>query len=109
VRQREVAASRIEQVEAKFLGQLLPEADTGVVEQHAFWGQVVGPDDGRVATGIAASQVPLFQNRHVGDTVLARQVVGGGQTVPAGTDDHHVVAGFEFARRRKHPRLRMLA
>ncbi len=74
--QSEVAARRIKQVEAEFLGQLLPQTDTGVVELHALRGQVVGADDGRVATGIASAQVSLLQNRDVGDTVVARQVVG---------------------------------
>src|SRR3546814_8067992 len=54
--------------------------------------QVVGAHDGGVAADVAAADPALLQQRHVGDAVIARQIVCGRQSVPAAADDDHVIA-----------------
>ena len=36
----------------------------------------------------------LLEHGDIGDAVVAGQVVGGGEPMPAAADDDHVVAGF---------------
>ena len=56
--------------------------------------QIVRADDRGVAAGVAAAEPALLEDRHVGDAVLLRQVIGGRQPVPAAAHDHHVVMRF---------------
>ena len=63
--------------------------------------QVVRPDDRRVAPRVARADVALLEDRHVADAVVFREVVRGGQPVPAAADDDHVIRGL---RRRVAPR-----
>ena len=88
--------------------QVLPQPHALVVELHAFGRQIVGADDGSVAAGIAAAEVALVEHGDVADAVVAGQIIGGRQTVTAGADDDHIVAGLEPLVPREHARLRML-
>src|SRR3990172_3061628 len=75
--------------------QRLVEPDRPVVKLPAFGGQVVRADDGGVATGATPPNVSLVEHRHPVDPVVLGQVIGRGQPVNSGADDHHVVASFE--------------
>lgn len=78
-------------VVVEVLGQALPQLHRVFVEQRGLVPQVVGAHDGGVARGVAAAQPTFLDYRHVADAVFLGQVVGGGQAVPAATDDDHVV------------------
>src|SRR5882757_5400310 len=67
-----------------------------IVEGGAFVEQVIGADDGRVASGVAAADPAFFQHRDVSETVLLRQVIGRPQSVPAAADDDGVVLSLWF-------------
>ena len=90
--ERQVAALGIEDVETELVREVAKQADRLVVEPHPFRRQVVGADDGGVARGIAAAEPALVEHRDIGDPVVLGEVVGGGESVPAGAHDHHVVA-----------------
>ena len=79
-------------------GQALPQLDGVVVEPRALRKQVVGADDGGVAPGIAAPQPALLDHGDVAHPVLAGQVVGRAQAVPAATDDHRVIGRLRLGR-----------
>src|SRR5690606_215324 len=53
--------------------------------------EVVGAHDRRVAAHVAATEITLFEHGDVGDAVVLRKVVGGGQTMPAAADDDDLV------------------
>ena len=92
VREREVPALRIEDVEVELLAEAAVEPHRFLVEGDAFGGQVVGADDGGVAAGVAAAEIALVEHGDVAHAVARRQVIGGGEPVPAAADDRHVVA-----------------
>src|SRR5882757_11544707 len=70
-----------------------------IVEGGAFVEQIIGADDGRVASGVAAADPAFFQHCDVPESVLLRQVIGRPQSVPAAADDDGVVSlpGFRLA------------
>ena len=94
VGQGQVALLRKQQVVVQVVGELLVEGQALGVEGNGFRGPVVGPEDGGVAPAVSRSQVALLQDGDVGDPE-AGQIVGGGQSVDAGADHHHVVAVAE--------------
>ena len=96
VREREVPALGVHHVDVEIVRQPAPQADGLFVELHAFGRQVVGADDRGVARGVAARQPALVEHADVFDAVLGGEVVGDGETVPAGADDDHVVGGLEL-------------
>src|SRR5258705_11045505 len=86
-----------------------PQPHALVVELHALGRQIVGADDGRVATGVAATEVTLLEDGDVGDPMVARQIVGRRAAVTSGADDDHVVARLQPLVASEHPGFRMLA
>ncbi len=92
VGQREVPAPGEHHVVVQVRGQRAVELHRPVVEPDALGGQVVGAQDRRAAAGAAAADVALVQHGDVGDPVVDREVVGGGQAVHPAADDDHVVA-----------------
>ena len=60
--------------------------------------QIIRADDGGVAPGIAAAEPALFDHRHIGDSEILSQVIGGRQTVAACAHDDHIIGGFRFRR-----------
>ena len=78
-------------VEVEFLAQALPQLEREVIEARRFVAQVVGAHDGGVAAGVAAAQISLFDDRDIGDAVLAGEIVGRCQAVSAAAHDHRVI------------------
>ncbi|MNC38062.1 hypothetical protein D3C75_866520 [compost metagenome] len=101
VRQGELAALGIHDVEVELVRQVLEHAHRFCVKAHTLTGEVVGADNRGVACGVATAQVGLFQHGDVGDAVVLGQVVGDGQAVAAAANDHHVITRLEFARWRQ--------
>jgi len=90
----ELPPLRQHHVEVELVAQVLPQSQRLLVEQRVAVDHVVGPDDRRVAAGIAAADIPFFDHPDAGDAVLLGKVVGGGQTMTAAADDHDVVSGL---------------
>ena len=80
------------EVKVQPLAQLLPQAQVLVLEADARFAQVVRADHRGVAPGVAAPEPAALEHRHPGQALVARQVQGGGQPMPAATDDHGVVS-----------------
>ena len=93
--QREVAPLGVHDVHVEVVGEVFVERNRLVVELHAFGCQVVRADDGGVARSVAAAQIAALQDRHIGDAVVPRQVVGRRGTVAAAANNDHVIAVFE--------------
>ncbi|MNC29736.1 hypothetical protein D3C75_779990 [compost metagenome] len=72
VRQGQLAAMGVHDVEVEFVGQAFEHPHRLGVETHTFAGQVVGADHGGIARGVAAAQIALFQHRNVCDAVVLR-------------------------------------
>ena len=67
-----------------------------VIEGHTGGGEVVGPHDRGVAARSAAAQIGLVEHGHVGDAVVAGQVVSRGQAVNAPADHDGVIGALEL-------------
>ena len=91
VDQVEHAALAEHQVVVQLLRETLPELQRMLVERGALVPQVVGADHRGVAPGVAAAEPALLQHRDIADPVARGEVVGGGEPVPAGADDDHLV------------------
>ena len=109
MRERVVAARRIEQIQIEIGGEVLPQAHALVVEFHPLGSEVVGANDGGVAAGIAAAEIALVEHRHVANAVIASQVVGRRQSMAARPDDDHVITRLQRVVAREHARFGMLA
>jgi len=107
MREREVSSLRVEEVEVEVTREVPEESYTLVVEANAFGGQVIGSYDRGVSSGAATADVALLQNRDVGNSVIAGQVVRAGEAVSASPDDDHIVSALEPFRLPKHSRLRI--
>src|SRR5713226_513349 len=70
-----------------------------IVEGGTLIEQIIGADDGRVASGVAAADPSFFEHRDVSDPVFLSQVIGRPQSVTAAADDDGVVLwlGFRLA------------
>ena len=109
VRERQVAALGVHQVDVELDRKIAPELDRLLVEGDAFRRQIVGADDRGVAGGVAAAEVAPIEHRDVGDAVVAREIVRRREAVTAAADDHDVVAPPELGPGWKVPLDRMLA
>src|SRR5687768_12285640 len=58
--------------------------------------QIVRADDRRIASDIALSDPAALEERDVADAVLAGEIEGGGEAVPAATDDDHVIGALRL-------------
>src|SRR3546814_2836299 len=70
-----------------------------LVDIHALFVEIVGADDRRVTSGIAAAEPALLDHRDIGDTVLLGEIVGRSQAMPAAADDDDIVIRPRFRRR----------
>ena len=105
----QVAAGRVEDVEVEVGRQVLKQPHRLVVEAHALGRQVVRADDRGVARGVAAGEPAALQHGHARDAVVAGEIVGGGEPVPAAADDHHVVGRAQLGAGREEALGRVLA
>ena len=85
-------ARREHHVEVEILAQARPHLEREVVQVGRFVAQIVGANDGRVATRVAAAQVALFDHRDVPDPMHLGEVVRGGEPMAATAYDDRVVA-----------------
>ena len=99
----EHAARTVHHVEVELARKPFPELERHLVEIGVRVEMVVRSDDGGVAAGVAAAEIPFVEHGDVGEAVLFREIVGGGQAVPAAADDDRIVTGFG---RGAAPRLR---
>src|SRR5580704_15586666 len=67
-----------------------------IVEGGTFVEQIIGADDGRVASGVAAADPAFFKHCYVSESVLCRQVIGRPQSVAAAADDDGIVLLLRF-------------
>ncbi|MCY1292612.1 hypothetical protein D9M70_418460 [compost metagenome] len=100
VRQHHDAARRIHDVVVQILRQVFPELQRMLVDVHALFIEIVGPDDRGVATGIAAADPTLFEHRDIGDAVLLGEVIGRTEAMATTADDDRIIL---FARLRRRP------
>src|SRR6185503_10892317 len=91
VRQAHEAALAEHDVEVQIAAQLFVESQRKLVDARALREEVIGADDRRVTTRIAAADPAFFENGDPRDPVVASQVVGSREAVPAATDDEDVV------------------
>ena len=93
VRQVEHTALAEEEVVVELRRKTFPELQGVLIDPRALVPQVVRADDGGVAGGIAAADPAALEHGDVGDPVLAGQVVGGREAVPAPADHDDLVGG----------------
>jgi hypothetical protein len=102
VREVHHAALAEHHVVVEVLRQAFPQLHRLFVQRGRFVPQIVRAHDRRVARGVAAADPALFDHGDVGDAVLLREVVRGGEAMPAAADDHDVVFLLRF--RARHAR-----
>ena len=90
------AALGMHDVVVQIVFQPFPQLQRMAVKLGISGQHVVGAHDGGVAAHIAAAKVSLFQNRHVGDAVLRRQIMRRGQPVTAAADNDDVIFGLRI-------------
>ena len=76
-------------------GQRLPATQRILIEVVVLGQLVVRAYDRRVAADVAVADELTIEHRDALDTVIAREVVRGRQSVPAGADDHDIVGLLE--------------
>src|SRR5690606_24035492 len=96
VRQVQHAPLAEQEVVLQLGGKLLPQLQRMLVDRGALVEQVIRADDSGVAGHVAAGQPAPLQHRDIADPVVAGEVVRGGQAVPPGTDDDHLVVALRF-------------
>ena len=99
----EHAPLRHHHVVVQLLLQPFPELQRMRIELRVAAEQIVRPHDRGVAPDVAAAEIAALQHRDVPDPVIAREIVGGRQPVPAAADHHDVVGRL---RRRLAPHRR---
>ena len=92
LRQHDDAAGREHDVVVEILAQGLVEPARLLVDRGRRVLEVVRADDRGVAPGVAAAEPPFLEDADVGDPVVAAEVVGRREPVPARADDDDVVA-----------------
>ncbi len=97
VRKEHQSALGKHEVEVELLRQPFPQAHRVLVDRTGLVPEIVGPDDGRVASRVAAADVSLLEHCNISDPVLPGEVVGSRKTVPAAANHDHVVTGPWFA------------
>ena len=107
MRQRKVAARRVKKIQVEIGREVLPEPNRCVIESHPFRRKVIRSDDGGIAAGVAPADVTFLQYRHIPYPVVFREIVSGGQPMPASAYDYDVVAGLQPLRCAEHARLRI--
>src|SRR2546430_16734979 len=70
---------------------MFPELERVFVDRGALIPQVVRSNDRGVAGHVAARQPASLEHRNIGNAVVLRKVVGGGQAMAAGADDDDLV------------------
>jgi hypothetical protein len=97
------AALAEQDVVVQLARQLRVQLHRHIMEPDRYVAQVVRADGMGIARCIAAAQPALLDHRNVAEPMLARQMIGRRQAMPAGTDDDNVVLP---AQRRTPPSLR---
>ena len=85
----------VEQVQVQVGRQVLKQAQALIVKADALGRQVVGTNDGGVASGPAGAQVAPLQDGHLPDPMVAGEIVGGRQAMASGPDYDGVVMGLQ--------------
>ena len=98
VRQVDDASLAEQQVVIELRLEPLPELERVLVDRGALVPEIVRADDRRVARDVPAGEPAALDHRHVGETVLLRQVVRGGEPVPAAAHDHDLVRPLRLGR-----------
>src|ERR1700674_208378 len=96
VHQADDAALAEEDVVIELLPERFPQLERVLVDGGALVPEVVGADHGRIPGHVAASQPATFEDGHVGDSMVAGQVVGGGEPVTTAAHDDDVVGALRF-------------
>ncbi len=94
VRQHQNAARTEHHIVVEVLRQALPQLEGVVVERRTLVVEVVRPADRGVAARVAAAEPTPLDDRDIRHAVLFGEIVRGGETMTAGTDDDHVVGGL---------------
>src|SRR3546814_13170525 len=63
-----------------------------LIEGNIARQEIIGPDDRRIATRIAAADPTFFDNGHIGDAEILRKVIGCREAVAAAADNDDVIA-----------------
>ena len=96
MREHHHAARRVHHVVVEFPGEALPQLQRVVVEGGRFLPQIIGPQDCRVAAGVAAAKPALLEHGDFRQPMLLGQIIGGCEPMPAGSDDDRVVGTFRL-------------
>ncbi len=98
VRQHHHAARRIHDVIVEILAQAFPQFEGMLVDVHALFIEIVGPNDGGIAAGIAAAEPALLDHRHIRDAVFLGKIIGSTEPMAATADDDDIIGRTRFGR-----------
>src|SRR5438128_1459230 len=85
-----------EDVVVELLGESFPELQRMLIDRGAIIPEVVGANDGGVASHVAPRQPAPLQHRNISDAMVLGQVVGGRQAVATRPHDDDVVRALRF-------------
>src|SRR6184192_1824213 len=85
-----------EDVVVELLGESFPELQRMLIDRGALIPEVVGANDGGVASHVAPRQPAPLQHRNISDAMVFGQVVGGRQAVATRPHDDDVVRALRF-------------
>ena len=81
-------------VVVQIVAQIFPERQRMFIKRPIARQHVVGTNNRGVTPSITAAKPAPFHYGHVGDAVIAGQIVSGCEPVQTGTDNDHVVLGL---------------
>ena len=96
VREGEMPALRIHDVDVDLFGEAAKQLDGFLVKGDAFRREIVCADDRCVARRVAAAQPCLVEHGNIADAVTACEIEGGRKPVSTGADDDDVVILLEL-------------
>src|SRR4029077_9798298 len=83
-------------IEIELALEALPELQRKLVEADVLGVEVVGADQGGVASDVAEPDRAPLQHRDVGDAVFGGEIKSGGEAMAAAADDHDAIARARY-------------
>src|ERR1039458_4389085 len=95
--QRQMSALAEQHVPSQLLRHLFIKLHRCVIEGNAFRSAIVGSQDSRVATAVAAAEIAFVEQGDFLHSMTLAQIVGSSKSVNSSADDDNIIGTLECA------------